>query len=74
MVVEDLDATYEAMRADGVPLHAHPAQLGAGTKMMYVRDPDGIMVEVIQPAQDISLARLLSLSGDEGGPLDFSRS
>jgi len=74
MVVQDLDATYEAMRADGVPLHAHPAQLGAGTKMMYVRDPDGIMVEVIQPTEDIALARLLSLGSDDEGALDFSRS
>jgi catechol 2,3-dioxygenase-like lactoylglutathione lyase family enzyme len=74
MVVADLDATYEAMRSDGVSLHARPAQLGAGTKMMYVRDPDGIMVEVIQPADDISLVRLLSPSGDDGGALDFSRS
>ena len=74
MVVADLDATYEAMRADGVPLHARPAQLGAGTKMMYVRDPDGIMVEVIQPTEDISLTRLLSLRNEAGGPLDFSRS
>jgi catechol 2,3-dioxygenase-like lactoylglutathione lyase family enzyme len=73
LVVADLDATYEAMRADGVPLHAHPAQLGAGTKMMYVRDPDGIMVEVIQPTDDISLARLLKTTDDEGGPLNFSR-
>jgi catechol 2,3-dioxygenase-like lactoylglutathione lyase family enzyme len=74
MVVADLDATYDAMRADGLPLHARPAQLGAGTKMMYVRDPDGIMVEVIQPSEDISLARLLTLGDDGQGPLDFGRS
>jgi catechol 2,3-dioxygenase-like lactoylglutathione lyase family enzyme len=74
MVVGDLDATYEAMRTDGVALHARPAALGAGTKMMYVRDPDGIMVEVIEPAQDVALVRLLALGDDDGGPLDFSRS
>lgn len=70
MVVADLDATYAAMERDGVALHARPAALGAGTKMMYVRDPDGIMVEVIEPAEDVSLRSLLA-----GGArsLDFSR-
>jgi catechol 2,3-dioxygenase-like lactoylglutathione lyase family enzyme len=73
MAVEDIDATYEAMRAGGVSLHAHPASLGAGTKMVYVRDPDGIMVEVIQPTEDLSLARLLSLCSSVGS-LSFERS
>jgi catechol 2,3-dioxygenase-like lactoylglutathione lyase family enzyme len=71
MVVEDLDATYEAMRSDGVVLHARPARLGAGTKMVYVRDPDGIFVEIIQPARDLTLYALLS--GDARA-LDFRRS
>jgi catechol 2,3-dioxygenase-like lactoylglutathione lyase family enzyme len=73
MVVEDLDVTYAAMRDGGVALHARPAQLGAGTKMVYVRDPDGIMVEVIQPAEDLSLERVLSLDTADGGSLNFAR-
>jgi len=71
MVVEDLDATYEAMRRDGVALHARPGTLGAGTRMVYVRDPDGIMVEVIQPTQELTLQALLAGGGRS---LDFSRS
>jgi catechol 2,3-dioxygenase-like lactoylglutathione lyase family enzyme len=74
MVVEDLDATYAALRAGGAALHARPAQLGAGTKMVYIRDPDGILVEVIQPTDDLSLPALLSLAGDEGRSLHFARS
>jgi catechol 2,3-dioxygenase-like lactoylglutathione lyase family enzyme len=73
MVVEDLEATYAAMREAGVSLHARPSRLGAGTKMVYVRDPDGIMVEIIQPTEDLSLDRLLSLSGANGGSLNFAR-
>lgn len=73
MVVEDLKATYEALRAAGAALHAEPARLGAGTWMMYVRDPDGIMVEVIEPSDDLSLATLLGLGAAEGRSLDFSR-
>jgi catechol 2,3-dioxygenase-like lactoylglutathione lyase family enzyme len=71
MVVEDLDATYAAMEAAGESLHARPASLGAGTKMVYVRDPDGVFVEVIQPTEDLSLAALLAQRG--GGALEFGR-
>ncbi len=74
MVVDDLDATYAAMLADGVAVHARPASLGAGTKMVYVRDPDGIFVEVIQPTEDLSLGALLSHGESAGGPLEFGRS
>jgi catechol 2,3-dioxygenase-like lactoylglutathione lyase family enzyme len=73
MVVDDLDAACELMRAQGVVLHARPARLGTGTKMVYVRDPDGIMVEMIQPSDDLSLNTLLRLGGDEASSLDFSR-
>lgn len=74
MVVQDLDATYEAMRQDGVRLHARPARLGAGTKMVYIRDPDGILVEVIQPTEDLSLGALLSLGTGSARSLSFERS
>lgn len=73
IAVEDLDATYEAMRAAGVALHARPSRVGAGTKMVYVRDPDGIMVEVIQPGDDLTLGALLGRGGDEDRALDFAR-
>jgi catechol 2,3-dioxygenase-like lactoylglutathione lyase family enzyme len=74
LVVQDLDATYAAMRGDGVAVHARPAALGAGTKMVYVRDPDGIFVEVIQPADDLALPALLASAEGGDGSLDFGRS
>ena len=74
LVVDDLDATYAAMRDGGVAMHARPASLGAGTKMVYVRDPDGIFVEVIEPTDDLSLGALLSHGESAGRPLDFRRS
>jgi catechol 2,3-dioxygenase-like lactoylglutathione lyase family enzyme len=74
VAVEDLDAVYAAMEADGVEVHARPAALGAGTKMVYVRDPDGIFVEIIQPAEDLSLAALLALGASDGRSLRFDRS
>jgi len=73
LVVDDLDATYAAMCDGGVAVHARPASLGAGTKMVYVRDPDGIFVEVIQPADDLSLGALLSQGEGAGGRLEFGR-
>lgn len=59
IVVEDLDATYAAMRERGVRTHAAPTKLVGNTKMVYVRDPDGITVELIEPAGDLTLRALL---------------
>ena len=74
LAVDDLDAVYAAMEAGGVEVHARPAALGAGTKMVYVRDPDGIFVEIIQPSEDLSLAALLALGTGDGRSLRFDRS
>ncbi len=64
LVVSDLEATCAAMRERGVVFHARPANLVGKTLMVYVRDPDGIMIELIQPADDLQLCALL----DAGGP------
>lgn len=60
IVVDDLAATYEAMRSRGVVFHAAPTQLVGATSMVYVRDPDGIMVELIEPRDALTLEALLS--------------
>lgn len=65
LVVEDLDAVCAAMRERGVVFHAHPARLVGQTRMVYVRDPDGIMIELLQPADDLRLVALL----DESRPV-----
>jgi len=58
VVVDDLEATVTAMRAHGVIFHAEPTQLVGETKMVYVRDPDGVMVELIEPKGDLTLGAL----------------
>lgn len=60
IVVDDLDATCAAMSAAGVAFHSRPTMLlEDDTKMIYVRDPDGIMVELLEPTTAVSLGALL---------------
>jgi catechol 2,3-dioxygenase-like lactoylglutathione lyase family enzyme len=67
LVVEDLDATIEAMRQRGVHFHAGPVKLmDDDTKMVYVRDPDGVMVELLEPTQALALSTLLARDGGAG--------
>ena len=54
-VVDDLSATYERLRAAGVDTFVSPPVLvdtgvNAGGFGLYLRDPDGIPVELFQPA------------------------
>ncbi len=62
IVVDDLDATYDAMRERGVVFHAAPTKLVGETKMVYVRDPDGVIVELIEPEGGLTLEALLRLA------------
>jgi catechol 2,3-dioxygenase-like lactoylglutathione lyase family enzyme len=54
LVVEDLDAEFERLRAAGVvfrsdaPVFA-PTGAWKGSKAVYLRDPDGITVELVEP-------------------------
>jgi catechol 2,3-dioxygenase-like lactoylglutathione lyase family enzyme len=41
VVVEELRATYTAIKAAGAVFHSEPTQLVGTTTMVYVRDPDG---------------------------------
>jgi catechol 2,3-dioxygenase-like lactoylglutathione lyase family enzyme len=64
IVVDDLDATYEAMKQRGVEFHAPVTKLmDDDTKMVYVRDPDGVMVELLEPTEEIGLRALLARPG-----------
>ncbi len=60
-VVDDLEATFPSMRERGVRFHAEPCSLIGAEKMVYVGDPDGITVELLQPTPDITTATLLAL-------------
>jgi lactoylglutathione lyase len=54
LVVEDVDAVAEALRARGTPLLAEPADRPWGHRTVHVADPDGFVVEF---AQEIPRAR-----------------
>jgi catechol 2,3-dioxygenase-like lactoylglutathione lyase family enzyme len=60
--VDDIEALYERMKADGVHFHHAPLELGWETKMAYCLDPDGINIELLQPGAELKLANLLSES------------
>lgn len=57
--VEDLDALYERMVADGVHFYGKPVELGWDSKMTYCSDPDGITVQINQPGPELLLPVLL---------------
>ena len=53
-LVDDLPRVYEELRADGVDsFFSAPVEItegsGAGGRAVYLRDPDGIVVELYQP-------------------------
>ena len=49
-VVADMDSAYAALVADGVEFLSEPNTDQYGEKWVYMRDPDGIAVELMQPA------------------------
>jgi catechol 2,3-dioxygenase-like lactoylglutathione lyase family enzyme len=51
-VVADMDSAYAALRADGVEFLSEPNGDQYGEKWVYMWDPDGIVVELMQPSPD----------------------
>jgi len=54
-IVVDLDATYERLRAAGITSFISPpvevdTGVNAGGRALYLHDPDGIPMELFQPA------------------------
>lgn len=51
--VEDVDAVYERLRKHDVTFHCPPQVVVAGAlgsvKVTYFRDPDGVILEILQP-------------------------
>ena len=57
--VRDLDGTLARLKALGAPMVSRsggPVTIGAGTRIVIVKDPDGHFVELSQPAQVPSTA------------------
>ena len=49
MQVDDIDDLYEKMKAAGVRFHAPPTVSGdGGAKVTYCRDPEGVILELVQ--------------------------
>jgi catechol 2,3-dioxygenase-like lactoylglutathione lyase family enzyme len=52
-LVDDLPALYERLRAEGVEFVSPPVEVDSGVNTggygVYLRDPDGITVELFQP-------------------------
>lgn len=58
IVVSDIEETVARMGRNGVLFHARVTQLVGRTKMVYVRDPDGVMVELLEPKDELDLSVL----------------
>ena len=60
-VVADLDATYRHLVAHGVRFRSAPVEIthgrNTGAKAVYLRDPDDITLELVQPAPASSPGR-----------------
>jgi catechol 2,3-dioxygenase-like lactoylglutathione lyase family enzyme len=50
-VVADIEAAYDELRADGVEFLSAPNTDQYGERWVYLRDPDGITVELMQPGE-----------------------
>jgi glyoxylase I family protein len=51
--VDDVRGAYSTLRADGVEFISEPHTDDAGTQWVYMRDPDGNVVELIEePSSD----------------------
>lgn len=50
LVVGDMDVAYEALLGQGVEFLSDPNVDQYGEKWVYMRDPDGIPVELMQPS------------------------
>ncbi len=55
--VEDVEAAYQRMKAQGVRFKSPPISFPSGTKACYFHDPDGIILEIIQYPRGIMPGR-----------------
>lgn len=53
-MVDDLESLVAQMVEDGVTLNAPIQELVDGTPMVYLEDPDGINIEILQPGPGLT--------------------
>jgi predicted enzyme related to lactoylglutathione lyase len=57
--VDDLDAEHERLVRAGVPVDEPPADMPWGLREMWIRDPDGLRLVVVEVPEDHPLRRRL---------------
>jgi len=48
LTVDDIDAAVADLRAKGANIAVGPMDYSAGTRLAFIRGPDGVMVEIVQ--------------------------
>ncbi|MEO6717903.1 MAG: VOC family protein [Novosphingobium sp.] len=52
LTVDDVQATYDTLKAAGVPIHGRLQTFNGGSmRAAYCRDPDGNVFEIMQPGE-----------------------
>lgn len=52
LTVDDVQATYDKLKAAGVPIHGRLQTFNSGSmRAAYCRDPDGNVFEIMQPGE-----------------------
>ncbi len=49
--VDDIDATVTQIKKKGLVFHLEPIQLEGGMKLASFKDPNGVMIELVEPPQ-----------------------
>ncbi|MBU6207858.1 MAG: VOC family protein, partial [Alphaproteobacteria bacterium] len=49
VTVDDIEAEYARLTALGIPFHCSPRHAAGLCKATYLRDPDGNIVELMEP-------------------------
>jgi catechol 2,3-dioxygenase-like lactoylglutathione lyase family enzyme len=70
---DDLDADYQRLLAQGMELHGTPQDVGSAT-VLFGRDPDGNVFELLQPAQGASLTVEAMMQEQQGLAVNIARS
>src|SRR5208337_1841523 len=48
LTVDDIDAAVADLRAKGAEIFVGPMDYSAGTRLAFIRGPEGVMVEIVQ--------------------------
>jgi len=69
---DDLEADCQRLVSQGIELHGPPQDVGSAT-VLFGRDPDGNVFELLQPAQGASLTVEAMIEEQQGRAVDIAR-